>query len=454
MKNNLLIKVFALIYVAGLLCVPVQGTSDWESDMDQSGAISGDMDGNGQVDNKDVEYLLWHTLYPEDFPLPVNGDFDGNNAVDNKDVEYLLWHTLYPEDFPLVKQESTPDEVQLSVNPTTLSLVVGNTSTLTASYNGTGTLSWNSNNTSVATVSNGKVTAKAAGTATITVTDGSKKATCTVTVTAPAQSTETLEINTKNNTTIFVGETLKIDYSYSGDKSKLTWKSSSSSILTVDSNGIVTGKSAGSTVVKVTDGKTTCRVLIIVSDAPKSTSLKGWNYNAALYDGVVKYAGDYMTFKVLAKPDESNPQVIVTSSNKSVVLVSYELDAYNITNVTLNFKSAGSATVTLTSGDGCVSESYKITVKGDYACNPGKSQLTPEEFAYYYNKVVEAHGYTITNCSNYKWLTLSDAELTWVNAREMGETSARTWWHLGKKTVNITYMGINENGKHLFYTYH
>ena len=107
MKNNLLIKVFALIYVAGLLCVPVQGTSDWESDMDQSGAISGDMDGNGQVDNKDVEYLLWHTLYPEDFPLPVNGDFDNSDTVDNKDVEYLLWHTLYPEDYPLTPHSHT-----------------------------------------------------------------------------------------------------------------------------------------------------------------------------------------------------------------------------------------------------------------------------------------------------------------------------------------------------------
>ena len=49
--------------------------------------------------------------------------------------------------------------------------------------NAVGSLNWESNNTSVATVdSNGKVTAKAQGTAIITVSCGDKKATCTVTV--------------------------------------------------------------------------------------------------------------------------------------------------------------------------------------------------------------------------------------------------------------------------------
>ena len=63
--------------------------------------VSGDIDGDMTVDNKDVEFLLWHTLFPEDYPLPQNADFNGDSAVDNQDVEYLLWHTLFPEDYPL-----------------------------------------------------------------------------------------------------------------------------------------------------------------------------------------------------------------------------------------------------------------------------------------------------------------------------------------------------------------
>ena len=67
-----------------------------------SNSIVGDVDGDSLVDNRDVEYLLWHTLYPEDFPIIVQADFNNDNSIDNQDVEYLLWHTLFPEDYPLI----------------------------------------------------------------------------------------------------------------------------------------------------------------------------------------------------------------------------------------------------------------------------------------------------------------------------------------------------------------
>lgn len=63
--------------------------------------LRGDLNGDGRVDNLDVEYLLWHTLFPEDYSLNQDGDFDMDESVDNRDVEYLLWHTLFPEDYPL-----------------------------------------------------------------------------------------------------------------------------------------------------------------------------------------------------------------------------------------------------------------------------------------------------------------------------------------------------------------
>ncbi|MDO0822084.1 S8 family serine peptidase [Desulfosporosinus nitroreducens] len=76
--------------------------------------------------------------------------------------------------------------VSLNKNSTTLN--VGNTETLTAMVypaNATNqTIFWSSNNTSIATVNNGKVTAVAPGTAVITVTteDGNKTVNCTITV--------------------------------------------------------------------------------------------------------------------------------------------------------------------------------------------------------------------------------------------------------------------------------
>lgn len=70
-----------------------------------------------------------------------------------------------------------------------------------------------------------------------------------------------------------------------------------------------------------------------------------------------------MDFRAWTVPVESNRDITVTSSNSNVVSVSWYKDSTNKNYITLNSKKAGSATVTLTSGDGCVSESYRITVK-------------------------------------------------------------------------------------------
>lgn len=79
----------------------------------------------------------------------------------------------------------------VSLDKTSLEMLVGDEATLTATVAPADadvkTVSWSSDNTAVATVSDGKVTAVAPGTATITVTttDGGKTATCAVTVTEP-----------------------------------------------------------------------------------------------------------------------------------------------------------------------------------------------------------------------------------------------------------------------------
>ena len=93
-------------------------------------------------------------------------------------------------DFNFVQLQVVPTSVAL--NKTTLSLDIGKTSNLKATVYPSNAANkkytWSSSNTSVATVdSNGKVTAKKAGTATITVkTSNGKTANCKVTVNLPA----------------------------------------------------------------------------------------------------------------------------------------------------------------------------------------------------------------------------------------------------------------------------
>ena len=72
------------------------GTITWKSLR-----MLGDFDGDNLVTDADVIYLLWYTVFPEDYPLVGNADFDGDNQVTDADVIYLLWHTVFPEDYPL-----------------------------------------------------------------------------------------------------------------------------------------------------------------------------------------------------------------------------------------------------------------------------------------------------------------------------------------------------------------
>jgi len=81
----------------------------------------------------------------------------------------------------------TVEVTSISLNKTSTTITKGNSETLTATItpsNATNkTVAWTTSNSSVATVSGGKVTAVAAGTATITAkTNNNKTATCTVTV--------------------------------------------------------------------------------------------------------------------------------------------------------------------------------------------------------------------------------------------------------------------------------
>lgn len=102
----------------------------------------------------------------------------------------------------------------VSLNKTTLGLVVDTNETLTATITPADAtnkeVTWTSSNEAVATVdATGKVTAIAVGTATITVTtvDGSKTATCALTVTAAVSYTwlETATIALEGNTAKVVG---------------------------------------------------------------------------------------------------------------------------------------------------------------------------------------------------------------------------------------------------------
>ena len=141
---------------------------------------------------------------------------DGSFSVDisefTGDKAFAIWVKLVSSDGTITYDEGTYTmsgtkveniEVEgISLDRTTLTLQEGSSYTLTATITPSDAtnklITWTSDNEDVATVANGKITAKSSGTATITATtsDGEYTATCEVTVVAGGNN------NTGNDNTV------------------------------------------------------------------------------------------------------------------------------------------------------------------------------------------------------------------------------------------------------------
>ena len=63
--------------------------------------IRGDFNGDDIVTDADAVYLLFHTFFPETYPLNQDGDVNGDGTVTDADAVYLLYYTFFPETYPL-----------------------------------------------------------------------------------------------------------------------------------------------------------------------------------------------------------------------------------------------------------------------------------------------------------------------------------------------------------------
>ena len=123
----------------------------------------------------------------------------------------------------------------------------------------TGKVTYTSSKPSVAAVAaNGKVTAKATGTAVITAKCGNYKATCKITVKKPSVKASA------SAKTVFVGGTSQITVKKTGVSGKVTYTSSNKSVAVVSAGGKVTAKKAGTATITVKCGsyKATCKITV------------------------------------------------------------------------------------------------------------------------------------------------------------------------------------------------
>ena len=170
----------------------------------------------------------------------------------------------------------------VKLSETTKTITVGEEFTLTATVAPTDaadkSVMWTSDNSNVATVDGGKVTAVAAGTANITVTtkDGGKTATCAVTVSAPNGVTG-VSVDPKEKL-LSIGEELVIKAIITPEDAtnkKVTWASDNEAVAKVDESGKVTSISEGTAKITVTteDGGKTATCTVTVKNYPKGNAI-------------------------------------------------------------------------------------------------------------------------------------------------------------------------------------
>ena len=389
----------------------------------------------------------------------INSPYNGWNDFSNKSYGGNFIIKAFTDN-----ETTTVDVEKVSLNKSATTLTEGESETLTATItpsNATGdkTVKWSSSNEAVAAVdSNGKVTAKKAGTAVITATSSNgKTAGCTVTVKQKEIAITGISLN-KSTTSLTEGESETLTATITpsnatGDKT-VKWSSSNEAVAAVDSNGKVTAKKAGTAVITATssNGKTAgCTVTV----KQKEIVITGISLNKST-TSLTEGESETLTATIAPSNATGDKTVKWSSSNEAVAAVD--------SNGKVTAKKAGTAVITATSSNG-KSASCTVTVKQKDTYtglrdvngtltyfNNGQADKTYTGFVsyagnnyYVINGVVDT-SYTNVTYDGKDWLYVENGKVrydyTGIRPNENG------WWRIENGKVNFNYTGVaeNENG--------
>lgn len=333
-------------------------------------AISNNVYYSGVNINEGYDYTTKSAFITAEFTVEKAGE----QTIANK-LEILSGSngTQYVEDYKAIEgvqssEETTVQPVDaksIKLNATAKTVYTGSKFTLKATVTPelasvTNDVDWSSSKEAVATVDNGVVTAKKAGSAVITAKVGAVTATCKVTV---RQHVTSVKLNAKSKV-LYNGKatTLKATVSPSNASNKaVTWKTSNSKVATVNAKGIVTAKKPGYAYITVTtkDSKKTARCKVTVK-AQKATKV---TVNVKKSISLQK-KGKSVNIKATVSPSNTyNKAITVSNSKKKVVKVSASKIRSGKT-VKVTALKKGSSNIKFTAADGSrKSTTVKVTVK-------------------------------------------------------------------------------------------
>ena len=305
----------------------------------------------------------------------------------------------------------------VSLDKLTLSLNVGETSTLNANVTPTDAtnknVTWTTTNSSIATVSNGVVTAVGVGSATIKVTtvDGSKTASCEVTVspikvTSVTLSSETLSL-VKGDQETLTAEVLPL----TATNKELVWTSSKEDVATVN-NGVITAVGVGETTIKAsaTDGSNiydTCVVTVTEVESGGNTVVE--QTATITFDDKAKRTSYSTTQQVWEEnnitvtnnkgsgnniSDYSNPARFYKNSELIIEYIS-EMTKIEVTANTSEYASSLQKSI----GDGATVSGSIVTIvftnpKPSFTCTLSDGQARLDSITVYYETTTSGGGTT------------------------------------------------------------
>lgn len=215
---------------------------------------------------------------------------------------------------------------------------------------------WTSSNSKVATVdSNGKVTAVSNSNGQdvyITASINGYSSTCKITVSDDYVATRGISLN-KSTLNILINSTDTLIATLNptnATNKEIIWTSSDNSIATVDSNGKITAKKLGTTIITATSNgySSTCTIKVVDVVALKGITISKTNLT------IKEKASSKLTINY-SPSNATNKKITWKSSNTNVVKVDANGNVSGI--------NPGSATITVVSNDGGHVATCKITVE-------------------------------------------------------------------------------------------
>ena len=249
------------------------------------------------------------------------------------------------------KKEIQPTGIKL--NQTTLALETGGTANLIATVEpagAVGSVSWSSSNDGVASIADGVVTAKSAGSATITAKISTFSATCTVTVTDPYVKVTSVTID-KTSLDMVEGDAVQLTATVAPDNATdkaVTWKSSDTKVATVSASGEVVAVAEGKATITATagDASASCEVAV----AKKVIAVESVTLNNTALELI---EGETATLTATVLPDNATDKTVTWTSDNTAVAT--------VADGVVTAKAEGTAKITAKAGD--ASAVCTVTVK-------------------------------------------------------------------------------------------